>query len=69
MNGWFRIQEGNKYTSEQIDPLYLSIDFQRDIKDKRMIEHIKKYEPIGCRDLNTYKLLLINNIKVFFQVV
>ena len=32
-----------------------------------MIEHLKKYEPIGCRDLNTYKLLLINNIKAFFS--
>ena len=67
MNGWFSIQEGNKYTSEQIDPLYLSIHIQNKIIDRRMIVHLKKYEPIGCRDINTYKLLLNNSIKAFFS--
>ena len=67
MNGWFSIQEGNKFTSEQIEPIYLSIHIQNDIRDKRMIDHLKKYEPIGCRDLNTCNLLLNNTIKSFFS--
>ena len=67
MNGWFKIQEGNKFTSEQIDPLYLSIHFENNIIDKRMIDHLKKYEPIGCRDLNTYNFLIKKNIKAFFS--
>ena len=67
MNGWYLIKEGNKFTSEQIDPLYLSIHIRNDIKDQRMIEHLKKYEPIGCRDLNTYELLLNKSIKAFFS--
>lgn len=67
MNGWFSIKEGNKYTSEQIDPLYLSFHINNDIKEKSMIEHLKRYEPIGCRDLYTFHLLLNKNIKAFFS--
>ena len=32
-----------------------------------MIEHLKKYEPIGCRDYFTYNLLLNYDIKAYFS--
>ena len=67
MNAWFSIKEGNKFTSEQIEPLYLSIHLSNNIQDKRMIKHLKKYEPIGCRDINTYHILMNNRIKAFFS--
>ena len=67
MNGWFSIQEGNKFTSSQIYPIYLSIHLENNIKDDRMIKHLKKYEPIGCRDIYTYNLLLNESIKAFFS--
>jgi len=43
MNGWFNIKEGNKFTSEKIDLLYLSYQIQNIVKDSRMIGHLKKY--------------------------
>lgn len=67
MNGWFSIKEGNKFTSEQISPLYLSIHIENNISDERIITHLKKYEPIGCRDLYTYNLLINEGIKAFFS--
>lgn len=67
MNGWFFIKEGNKFTSEQIEPLYISFHIQNNIKDIRMIEHLKKFEPIGCRDKYTYNLLVKKGIKAYFS--
>lgn len=67
MNGWFYIKEGNKYTSEKIVPLYLSYHLQNFVNDSRMIAHLKKYQPIGCRDNYTKKLLIKHGIKAYFS--
>lgn len=68
LNGWFKIQEGNKFTSDQIEPLYISFHINDiNINDKNMINHLKKYQPIGCRDFHTFRLLLNYNINAYFS--
>lgn len=67
MNGWFLIKEGNKFASEQIEPYYISLHINNNIADKRIIEYLKKYEPIGCRDTGTYKLLKKKGINAYFS--
>lgn len=67
VNGWFKIQESNKFTSEQIMPFYLSYHINNNCDDQRMIGNLKKFEPIGCRDINTYKLLMKKGIKSYFS--
>ena len=66
INGWFKIIEGNKFTSKEIIPLYLSYHINN-LNDERMIQHLKNFEPIGCRDTYTYELLLKNGIKSYFS--
>ncbi len=67
VNGRYFLQEGNIITSEQIEPLYLSYHIQNNRSDMRMIRHLKKYEPIGCRDIFTYNLLKKNGITTYFS--
>ena len=67
MNGWFYIREGNKFTSESINPIYLSYHIQNNIKDNRVFKNLRKYQPIGCRDKYTKILLLKNGIKAYFS--
>ena len=67
MNGWYNLKEGNIFTSEQIEPLYLSYHIETIKDDMRMINHLKKFEPIGCRDKFTYNLLLEKGIKAYFS--
>ena len=68
VNGWFGIKEGNRFTSEQIRPFYISFHIQNGASiDIRMINHLKNYQPIGCRDYYTYNLLLIKLAMVLIQ--
>ena len=68
INGWFRIKEGNRFASEQISPFYVSFHINKEKSvDIRMINHLKKYQPIGCRDYYTYTLLLKKGIKAYFS--
>ena len=68
VNGWFRIKEGNRFTSEQIRPFYISFHIDNGASiDIRMINHLKNYQPIGCRDYYTYNLLLIKLAMVLIQ--
>ena len=68
MNGWFFIYEGNKIVSDKINPIYLSFHISnKEAIDSEAINNFKKYEPIGCRDLFTYKILKKKNIKSYFS--
>ena len=68
MNGWYRLNDGNKLNSEYIYPVYESIFIYNhwDI-DINMIKNLIKYEPIGCRDLTTLKALNRKGIKAYFS--
>lgn len=68
MNGWYRLNYGNKLNSDNIYPVYESYHIYNhwDI-DSKMIRNLIKYEPIGCRDLYTLKALNIRGIKGYFS--
>ena len=68
MNGWWRIFDSNEYPSENIIPLYVSIHFNHpeEITDST-IQALKKYEPIGCRDMATCRFLQSRNVDAYFS--
>lgn len=68
MNSWNKIHEGNKYTSIDISPLYISYHINnKGILPSIFIKNLKKYEPIGCRDFKTKNQLNKYGVKVFFS--
>jgi hypothetical protein len=68
MNGWHRIHEGNKFTSQEITPIYVSYHIRNEEKlPLSFINNIKKYEPIGTRDLYTRDKLKNQGVKAYFS--
>ena len=61
MNGWFMRHPENYPPSKCINPCYVSFHIAPKISERLLTEetirHFKKYEPIGCRDFGTMKLL------------
>ena len=57
--------------SSKIIPFYVAVHFNSTVKDKLLsdesIAYLKKYEPIGCRDTNTVKLLQSKGINAYFS--
>ncbi len=82
-NGWFDGNYSKFPPPENIDPLFVSFhinetehitDTRYNILEKKKFiplssykEYFKKYEPIGCRDLHTLKMLQNNGIKSYFS--
>ena len=68
MNGWYLISESNKITSSKIKPIYLSIHIRNPYNiASEMIDDLKKYEPIGYRDIFTLKSLRNKGIDAYFS--
>lgn len=71
MNGWFMFNPQNWPPSKDIEPLFISFHIVPSVAEKMLtnegIEYLKKYEPIGCRDLNTVKILKEKGIKAYFS--
>lgn len=68
MNGWWRIFDGCATTSSSIIPLYISYHISRtDEVRSETLAHLKKYEPIGCRDYYTMYFLQANGVAAFFS--
>lgn len=71
MNGWFMWEPENFPPSEDIRPLFVSFHIVPAISErlltKESIEYLKKYEPIGTRDLNTERVLKSKGIKCYFS--
>ena len=68
MNGWNIIQKGNRRTSNFLLPIYLSYHINNGENiDNITINNLKKYEPIGCRDIYTKTILKKNGIDAFFS--
>ena len=65
MNGWHLIKEGNKYLSSQIIPYFVSYNLENKKKLPSIyIHNIKKFSPIGCRDIKSrdkFKTIGINS--------
>ena len=68
MNSWNVIHEGNKYISENIEPIYISYNLNSQNKfPSNYIVNMKKHQPIGCRDLKTMYNMRKNNIDAYFS--
>ncbi len=71
MNGWFMEKPKNWPPSEQIDPIFISFHLNPTAKkgmlNKNGINYLKRYEPIGCRDHYTRKLLISFGIEAYYS--
>ena len=71
VNGWFMENSGNWPPSNFIHPLFISFHINPIAKNKILskegVNYLKKYEPIGCRDIYTKKLLKTHNIDAYFS--
>jgi hypothetical protein len=68
MNAWYRIAKGNRFTSSNLSPIYISIHISNPFNlDSIAINHFKKYQPIGCRDIFTLKALRNYGINAYFS--
>lgn len=70
MNGWYMHEPTHWPPSNKINPLYVSLHINprasKGMTSKEGIEHFKKNEPIGCRDLATVELLKEKGINAYF---
>ena len=71
MNAWFMHHPENFPPTDCINPLYISFHVQERLADRmltpKVIEHLKKYAPIGCRDTATRDLLQNRGIDSYFS--
>ena len=82
LNGWFLYNINGEIgpkknflvdwpPPDNIIPLFISFHIDefnsKYLLKKESIEYFKKYEPIGCRDLYTYNLLIKKNVKSYFS--
>lgn len=68
MNGWNNLSEGNIIVSEQIEPIYVSyhLNNEKNLNQNYLI-NIKKFSPIGCRDIKTRDNLIKFKINAYFS--
>ena len=68
MNGWYLLKYKNKKVPDNISPIYLSVHINNANKlDSISINNLKKYQPIGCRDLYTLNSLKKYGIDAYFS--
>lgn len=70
MNGWFSHIPENFPPAQDIYPLFVAFHLNSSVKDRFLssetINYLKKYEPIGCRDKYTVKILEEKGVKAYF---
>jgi hypothetical protein len=68
MSAWFLHSKGNWPPSNKITPIFVSFHIAyASLASQKFATYYKKYEPIGCRDLNTMKLLQSIGVKAYFS--
>ncbi len=71
MNGWFMWKPEKFPPSNAINPLFVSFHivplFKKRFFSQKTIAYLKRYEPIGARDLGTQKILESYGIKSYFS--
>ena len=71
MNGWFLHHPENWPPSSDINPLFVSFHITPNAEKRLLsiegINYLKKFEPIGTRDLSTKQLLDKYDIKSYFS--
>ncbi len=70
MNGWFMFSK-NWPPSSKITPHYIAFHINSSadtvLLSEKSISHLKKYEPIGCRDLRTRDILIEKGVDAYFS--
>jgi len=71
MNGWYMRHTDHWPPSPKITPLFISFHMNTKRASEMLrsngLNYLKKHEPVGCRDTNTFKLLKDNNIRAYFS--
>lgn len=71
MNGWYMHEPKHWPPAQNINPLFVAFHVNSLAKDSLLapgsINYLKKYEPIGCRDLGTVDLLKSKGIDAYFS--
>ena len=71
MNGWYMHEPKHWPPAKNINPLFVAFHVNSLAKDSLLapesINYLKKYEPIGCRDLGTVDLLKSKGINAYFS--
>ncbi|QLG61086.1 polysaccharide pyruvyl transferase family protein [Halorarum salinum] len=71
LNGWFTHHPENWPPADNINPLIISFHIDKEISDRlltpKSVEYLKRYDPIGCRDLYTKSILENNGIDAYFS--
>lgn len=71
MNGWYMLKPENFPPTANIIPLYVSFHLAPFVAKKFFVEstinHLRQYEPIGCRDINTMRIMKKHGIKAYFS--
>ena len=71
MNGWWMANPQNFPPSLSILPLYRSFHLRPRIEHMffthETISHLKKFQPIGCRDENTTRMMQAHGIDAYFS--
>lgn len=70
MNAWWMWSK-NWPPSDSIDPLFVSVHISPEsakwMLSEEGVAYFKRYEPIGCRDINTLKMMKEKNIDSYFS--
>lgn len=72
MNGWFGYNPENWPPSDEIFPLFVSFHLNKNISEKllnnqKVVDYLKKNQPIGCRDYNTATKMKERGIDAYFS--
>lgn len=71
MNGWYMHHPEQWPPSSRIHPLFVAFHLNNlvdnELLGERSVEYLKKYEPIGCRDISTLKKMENHGVKAYFS--
>ena len=71
VNGWFTHKPENWPPSDKINPLFVAFHINSSaytqLLSKESISYLKKYEPIGCRDEVTARMLQERGVDAYFS--
>ena len=71
MNGWYMHNPLHWPPSPSIIPLFVAFHINTSVKEQMLgeesIQYLKRYEPIGCRDLFTMESLKSKGIEAYFS--
>lgn len=71
MNGWYSYKPNTCMPNKNTEALFVAFHLNSEVKDHfftpQNIQILKKYAPIGCRDVYTMNILQENGIKAYFS--